>query len=116
MGVSISPLDIQCLSTDCLAAAVALSIDETIFSNSLTQQLGKLIPDFESDHRMTLRHGILQLRNQLENLHPEFSPQIVESYNIAIVSVLKIAVVLAALSVLGSLGAGWKSRKRAVGV
>lgn len=98
-------------------AAVALSIDETIFSNSLTQKLGRLLPDFESDHRMqvTLRHGIGQLRDQLEMIHPELKPEIMQFYNDAIVSVLRIAVVLAALSVLSSLGAGWKSRKRGVG-
>ncbi|RDI79583.1 hypothetical protein Vi05172_g10501 [Venturia inaequalis] len=100
-----------------LGPAVALSIDETIFSNSLTQKLGRLLPDFESDHRMqvTLRHGIGQLRDQLEMMHPELKPEIMQFYNDAIVSVLRIAVVLAALSVLSSLGAGWKSRKRGVG-
>lgn len=55
---------------------------------------------------MTLRHGIIQLRNQLEKMHPEFSSEIVKSYNEAIISLLQIAVVLAALSVISSLGAG----------
>ncbi|QDS67459.1 hypothetical protein FKW77_000692 [Venturia effusa] len=90
-----------------------LSIDETIFSNSLTQKLARIVPFFESDHRMTLRHGIIQLRNQLEKMHPELASEIVKSYNEAITAVLRIAVVLAALSVLGSLGPGWKRGKRA---
>lgn len=60
--------------------------------------------------QVILRHGIIQLRDQLEKVHPEVKSEILESYNDAIVSVLRIAVVLAAFSVVGSLGAGWKSR------
>jgi hypothetical protein len=54
---------------------------------------------------------MLRLRNELQNLHLELSSQVLDSYNQAIVSVLRIAVALAALSILGSLGADWTSRE-----
>lgn len=97
--------------TTCLAA-VALSIHETVFSNSLTGQLGNLLPEFETDHHLILRHGMLQLRNRLEKLYPEISSQTLFCYNEAIASVLRVAVVLAALSVLRCFEIGWKLKRR----
>ncbi|PSN73106.1 MFS general substrate transporter [Corynespora cassiicola Philippines] len=89
-----------------LGGAIAISIAQNIFVNSLTREIPKYAPGL--DPRIVIGAGATYIRNVVP---PQLLAGVLEAYTKAIVSAFILAIATAGLAFLSSLGMEWKSVK-----
>jgi hypothetical protein len=89
-----------------LGGAIAISIAQNIFSNTLVKELPKYVPDL--DPHAVIAAGATNVGKVVPK---EMLPGALEAYNKALTSAFLLPVAVGALSFLGSLLFEWKSVK-----
>ncbi|KAF2656643.1 MFS general substrate transporter [Lophiostoma macrostomum CBS 122681] len=89
-----------------LGGAIAISIAQNIFVNSLAREIPKYAPGL--DPRIVIEAGATYVRNVVPK---DLLPQVLEAYTKAITSAFALAIATAGLAFLVSFGMEWKSVK-----
>ncbi|MCJ1392935.1 hypothetical protein MMC18_005807 [Xylographa bjoerkii] len=84
-----------------LGRALFLSIGQTVSSNKVLSGLQSLVPDLDSS--VVLSTGATSLASVITGIHPASLAGTLEAYNRALVTTYQIAIVMACLSIFGSL-------------
>jgi hypothetical protein len=93
-----------------LSGAIFIAIGQAMLQNKLMQNLDSAFPNSGSNASRLSIMGATQLRS----LVPSKDLQaVLVAYNSALTKVFTVAVVMSALSIIGSLSIGWKSVKKA---
>lgn len=102
------PLALVVLSfSQIFGGIITLSVAQNVFLNQLSQNLVRQVP--QVDPSIVLNNGALGLINTVP---VEYQQRVLAAYNEALVDVFYIAVGLACLAVVFSLGTGWRSVKK----
>jgi MFS family permease len=89
-----------------IGGVVAISVAQSVFSNSLSENLGESMMAGDAD--VVLDTGILSLKN---NFGGEDLARILPVYNLAVTKVFLVAAAMAAFTAVGSFGMPWRSVK-----
>lgn len=94
-----------------LSGAIFVTVGQNILQNRLMQNLEAAFPSGSSfDISQVSSVGTTQLRSRVP---PQDLPKVLEAYNSALTRVFLVAVVMSALTMIGSLSVEWKSIKPA---
>lgn len=87
--------------------AIFTSVAQNLFTNTLVERIVALeIPGFDPSDIVSA--GATNLRNIVE---PQYLAEVLVEYNAAILKTFQLGLILACLSVLGSVGVEWRSVK-----
>ncbi|KAH8647283.1 major facilitator superfamily domain-containing protein [Xylariales sp. PMI_506] len=95
------------LLTQTVSATVFISVCQSVFGNRLLVHLRKVIPGLGSETIIDM--GVISLKSlyDADGSHPEF----LAAYNAAMHETFLVSVIMATITMLGSLGMEWKSVK-----
>lgn len=92
--------------TQFLGSVVMLAVVQNIFSNDLVSGLVTEVP--QVDPKVILNSGALSLKSLIPI---QYLPKALDVYNDALVQVFIVGLAAAGVTMIGSLGSGWKSVK-----
>jgi hypothetical protein len=92
-----------------IGGAIFVSVGQTSFNNKLLSSLHDHVPNL--DPEIVIGSGATGFRKAVDDIDPRSLPGVLLAYNEAITSLFIVAVVMACLTMVGSLGMEWRSVK-----
>lgn len=92
-----------------VGGAIFVSVGQTSFNNKLLSSLHNHVPNLNPE--IIIGSGAAGFRKPVDDVDPRSLPGVLLAYNEAITSVFIVAVVMACLTMMGSLGMEWRSVK-----